>query len=128
MADEHAVSEPHRAEDGGQAEAGLARHVVDRPGQVDGIGAAVAGARIDEDAEAGRLGQSFRKVAPQRDASQALMQEDERRRRLGRRTERRRLEPPAVGDDRAMRRLGPGEGFHGAAVEQKGQKFRPPSS
>ena len=56
-------------------------HVGERPRQRDRARLAVAGARIDKHAGAGRLLQFLRKVAPQADAAEALVQHHQRRRR-----------------------------------------------
>ena len=91
--------EPDRIEHRGQAEPRLAAHVIERTRQIDALGCAVAGARIGEHPMARRRREFRRKVAPERDATEPLVQHDDRRRLIRRRTIGDRLQALAVGDD-----------------------------
>src|ERR1700677_714258 len=76
----NAALETDRFENPGQRLARLPRHIVERARQFDGIRLAVARAGIGENAQAGHLREAARKIAPQRDTAQALVQHDDRRR------------------------------------------------
>ena len=77
--------EADRIEHGRHAFPSLAAHVIERTRQFDRIGPAVASPRIDEHPMAGRRRKALRKVAPQRNAAEPLMQHDDRRRLIRRR-------------------------------------------
>jgi hypothetical protein len=79
------VAEQHRASDPGGGERGRqlvergAVQVVDAARAGRRVGAAVAGARVDQPGAAGRRAEPVGEVAPQRDRAQPLVQEDDRR-------------------------------------------------
>ena len=101
MAEQDSALEPDRLEHRGQADPRLAAHVVERAGQGDALGAAIAGARIGEDAVTRRGREFLRKVPPERDAAEPLVQHDDGRRLIGRGAIGDGLQALAVGDDLA---------------------------
>ena len=80
MAEQHAALKADGVEQSGQDVERLAVHIIERARQDDRRRGAIAGARIDEDAAAGRGGELFRKIAPQRGRPEAFMQHDDGRR------------------------------------------------
>ena len=105
VAEQDPTFEPDRLEHSGQAEPRLPAHVIERARQVDALGPPIAGARIGEHPVTGRGRQFLRKVPPQRDAAEPLMQQDDRRRIVGPGAIRR--PPPGVCRRRRSRRRRP---------------------
>ena len=87
MAEQQAAAKADLVEQFWQYVERLDMHVVERPRQFHRRRIAVACARIDEHAGAGRGLKSFGKVAPQSGRSEAFMQHHNGRRALGRRAD-----------------------------------------
>jgi hypothetical protein len=114
VTEQDSAPKPDRLERRGQAEPRLALHVIEPAGKIDRIGPAVARARIGERAPARRSGQPRRKVAPQRDAAEPLVQHDDCRRLFRRRAIGDRLKPLAIGEDFTADACDPSKTCHGA--------------
>ena len=87
MTNQQAAAEADRVQQLRQDVERFAVHVVERARQLDWRGRAIAGARIEKYAGAGRGLQFFGKVAPQRGGAEAFMQHDDGRRLLRCRTD-----------------------------------------
>ena len=83
MPDQQAAPEADRLEQARQCLPRLVMHVAQGPRQRDRARLAVAGARIDEHAGAGRRRELVGKIAPHSDAAETLVQQHERRRLVG---------------------------------------------
>ena len=95
MADEEHVAHAGLGEDRRQDVVRLVVHIAKRAREDDGIGPAVPAAAVDERAEPGGRRDAIRKIAPRGDAPEPLVEEDERRRLVGRGADPPRLEPLA---------------------------------
>ena len=84
VADQQSALEADGVEQSRQRFARLVVHVGERARQRDRARFPVTGARIDENAAAGRGLQLVGKIAPQTDAAEAFVQQHQRRRRSGR--------------------------------------------
>ena len=106
MADKHAAPKSDGAQHAGKYLDGLAGHVVQGARQRCRVGLAVARARIGEHAISRPPREVLRKVLPQSDRTQPLMQQHERRRGLRRGTPTAAFEPrPAHHDPLVLARL-----------------------
>ena len=80
VADQQPALEADGIEQGRQRFARLVVHVSERARQRDRARLAVAGARIDENATPRRVAKPVGKIAPQADAAEPLVQQNQRRR------------------------------------------------
>ena len=102
MAEQEAALKTDRVEHARQHRAGFLVHERDRARQRPGFRLAVAGARIDEDAGAGRRGDRVRKTSPQADGAEALVQHDDGRRGVGARADHAVFEPQRIEVEKAF--------------------------
>jgi hypothetical protein len=79
VADEDGIGDAELRQHGRQRLQRLLMHVRDRPRRYQGVGTAVAKARIDQGWTARSRGESRREIAPERDRAQSLVQEHEGR-------------------------------------------------
>src|SRR5262249_13368881 len=85
-----------------QNAARLVVHESERARQRDGRRLPIAGARIDQYASAGCGRQPVRKVPPEPDAAEPLVQHDDRRRRIGPRSDHAVFEPHCIELEKAL--------------------------
>ena len=93
VAEQKAALKADRVEHARQHRAGFLVHERDRARHRTWARRAVTGARIDEDAGAGRLSDGVRKTSPQADGAETFVQHDDGRRRIGPRADHAVFEP-----------------------------------